>query len=465
MSLRWLIQKNKSLIVRMTVWYTIIFAVSSFAVLSIFYFKIQAITIKRTDNMLIEEANEFSDLMQQGGRSKVLAELELESKEESVDEIFFRLLDIDGKEIKATDLSSWGDIEFTSGLLQSLTEERHILETLVLPAHPFKVRVINRLLGPAEILQIGVSLKDSQIYLNTFRNFLFRLMLPIFIFAMIVGWLIAKRSLAGMEEVTKTATEISNGFFDKRVNTENRPTEVQQLGLTFNKMVSQLQDIITATKDMTDNIAHDLRSPIARIRGIAEMTLLSKADVNDYEEMAVNTIEECDKLIDLINTMLDISEADAGIIELDMDHLNLKDLISEARDIYSMWIDEKNISVLVDVSDNLTLRSDRHKLQRIISNLLENSIKYTPENGQINVTAKRDGTMLSIVVMDSGEGISSGELPYIFNRFYRGDKSRSYSGVGLGLSLVKGFVAALGGHINVSSKVGKGSCFTVKLPT
>jgi signal transduction histidine kinase len=127
-------------------------------------------------------------------------------------------------------------------------------------------------------------------------------------------------------------------------------------------------------------------------------------------------------------------------------------------------VDEKNIRLQVDIPENILVKSDKHKLQRIVTNLLENAIKYTPEGGDVSISVERHNTHVNIIIKDTGIGISMNEMPHIFNRFYRCDTSRSQAGIGLGLSLVKVFVEALQGSVTVSSTESKGSVFTVAMP-
>jgi signal transduction histidine kinase len=215
-------------------------------------------------------------------------------------------------------------------------------------------------------------------------------------------------------------------------------------------------------KEINDNIAHDLRSPLARIRGIAEMTLTDEKSINDYRDMAVSTIEECDVLIDMINTMLDITEAEAGVNGAKDEEFDLVTLIYDACELYRPMVDEKKMDLKVNLPNTLTFRGDKKKMQRIVTNILENSIKYSPEQGTVNVLAASDNGKVEIVFEDTGIGISETDLPQIFERFYRCDRSRSQGGVGLGLSLARAYTESMNGFISVKSSENKGSTFTLK---
>jgi signal transduction histidine kinase len=229
-------------------------------------------------------------------------------------------------------------------------------------------------------------------------------------------------------------------------------------------MVDQLHSILKQMREMTDNIAHDLRSPLTRIRGYAEMTLMGQTFNVDFREMAVNTVDECDSLINMINTMLDIAETESGIVKFKFESINLNQLIRRAKELYKGIAQEKEIRISVQLPGSAYICGDRSKLERIVANLLENAIKYTPPRGNVTISAHMEENRMAIQIADTGLGIPEKEIPKIFQRFYRCDASRSESGLGLGLSLAKVFAESLGGSISVKSVLRKGSIFTINLP-
>jgi len=220
--------------------------------------------------------------------------------------------------------------------------------------------------------------------------------------------------------------------------------------------------LLKSMKEINDNIAHDLRSPLARIRGIAEMSLLKEKSIDTYREMAASTIEECDTLIGMINTMLEITEAEAGVNGVEAEEFELTALIQEACELFRPIAEEKKINLKTDLPESLTMISDRKKMQRIVTNLLENAIKYTPKGGRVAVSATARNGEVRIKFEDTGMGISENDLPHIFERFYRCDRSRSQGGVGLGLSLVKAYTESINGTVHVESTLNKGSRFELR---
>ncbi len=464
MFLKRLLNLKGTLSFRLTLWYTVIFIFSSLLALSIFYYRISSITMERIDAELLEEMEEFSTLRSEEGLEQVKAEMALEVKSED-EEIFYRLLSIDGQVLAMSSTQPWGRLEVSGNILRDLRDQsRPVLGTLDIPNYKYKVRTIYGSISPTEVLQIGLSLEDNEKYLKVFRDLLFLLMIPLFIFSALIGWFLSRQALLGVEEVTLTAIDISKGSYDKRVQVKRRSYEVDRLANTFNGMLDRIQALLKSMREMTDNIAHDLRSPLTRIRGIAEMTLFSKNSIKDYENMAASTIEECDNLIEMINTMLDITETEAGVGEFKIEKVNLSRLILDACELFRPTANEKGVNIITILPDKLHCQGDSNKLQRLVTNLLENSIKYTESEGSVTISASLDNGQVNIIFEDTGIGISEKDLPKIFERFYRCDMSRSKAGIGLGLSLAKAIANAFGGDIRVKSALNKGSAFLVTLP-
>jgi signal transduction histidine kinase len=192
------------------------------------------------------------------------------------------------------------------------------------------------------------------------------------------------------------------------------------------------------------------------------MSLLKEKSIDAYKDMAASTIEECDTLIDMINTMLDITEAEAGVNGEQAEEFELVEVIREACELFRPIAEAKKIDLKTSLPESLTVTSDRRKVQRIVTNLLENAIKYTPAEGAVKVSAAAQNGEIRIDFEDTGMGIDPKDLPHIFERFYRCDRSRSLGGTGLGLSLVKAYTESLNGSIHVESALNQGSRFALR---
>ncbi len=319
-------------------------------------------------------------------------------------------------------------------------------------------------IGPDKVLQIGESLENDERFNKVFGKIVGTTMAGLMVFAALTGWFMARRALLGVDEVTRTALRISEGAFEQRVHVNAKGEEIQTLAATFNGMLERIDALISGMREMSDNIAHELRSPITRIRGVAEMTLTAEKSMNDYEDMAANTIEECDHVLKMINTMLDVSEAESGASKLSFKEIDIASIVRDACELYQPSAEGKGLAIISRLSGNSAVYGDIHGLQRLVVNLLDNAVKYTPPGGTVTVSVNEHQGQVVISVEDTGVGISQDDLPRIFTRFYRCDQSRSQTGVGLGLSLAKAIARTHGGSITATSVLGKGSKFTVILP-
>ena len=454
---------KNSLIFRLTILFALAFTFLSAVGFLILYYHLYSVNMERLDLELLDETKKYTALMMERGLEAVISDINEEALSENSDEEFHRLFNMRGDILASTDMSSWGSVDML-GTLSKLQNEglTHITQNLRVPESDFKARMISAIVGPDTVLQIGETLEETAEYLSIFRNLFIILIISLMIVSAVIGWFLAKRALSDMKEVTQTAEEISKGSYNRRVQIKRRFKEIERLGAAFNSMLDRIQSLLNSMKEINDNIAHDLRSPLARIRGIAEVSLLKENSIEHYKDMAVSIIEECDTLIDMINTMLDITEAEAGVNDVKEEEFELVALIKEACELFRPLAEEKKMSLKTDLPESLTMMSDRKKMQRIVTNLLENAIKYTSEDGTVTVSAAAQNGEIRIEFGDTGVGISESELPHIFERFYRCDRSRSQGGVGLGLSLVKAYTESMNGSIHVESTPDQGSCFVLR---
>ena len=454
---------GNSLLFRLTVLYTLAFTLLAIISFGVFYYQIYVATMDRMDEDLLEnEIEYYSAYLARSGLEGLKKRLIEDAEPENPEEEFYRIIDFNGNVLAVSDMSAWGPVDKSDVVLELKRNEiNHIFQTITLADGDDRARMITAVIGSDIILQIGETLEEADEYLEIFRN-LFAILTGILIIAStFIGWYLARRALRDMADVTQTAEEITRGSYDRRVEVKGQFKEIQKLGATFNTMLDRIQILLRSMKEINDNIAHDLRSPLARIRGIAEMTLTDEKSIDDYKDMAVNTIEECDSLIEMINTMLDITEAEAGVNGSTDEEFNIVTVITEACELFRPIADEKGIELTRSLPDNLSFIGSKKKMQRIVTNILENAIKYTPEKGKVAVSAKAENGKIQIVFNDTGIGISDDDLPHIFERFYRCDRSRPQGGVGLGLSLAKAYTDAMNGFIKVTSAVSKGSTFTL----
>ena len=450
---------------RLTLWFTGIFAVcASFAFLLFYYLATQTIQ-NQIDQELTDHASKFSAIIHTSGLmgARQLAVLEAQAAGEKL--IFFRIVYPTGEVFASSRMSYWKGVHVSKSALQKLnTQDLNLFETIEVPSTGQKARILYRYVAANAILQTGVAMDGYSKFLSAFQLVFVSAMGFIILFSAVSGWLLVRGALSGVETITQTAQNISGSNLEARVHRTGNKDELDHLVITFNSMLDRIEELVRSIREMSDNIAHDLKSPVTRIRGFAELALVHEENLDDYRVMAANTIEESDRLLDMINTMLMISKAEAGKEDFSFNTINLTKMITEACDLFTPLAEDKKLSISNEIKEHIFIVADIRMLQRAFSNLLDNAIKYTPEKGVIKITASTDNQTVRIRVSDTGIGILPEFYEKIFKRFFRIDSSRSSTGTGLGLSLARTIVRGHKGDIHVTSEQNKGSIFEVRLP-
>ena len=330
-------------------------------------------------------------------------------------------------------------------------------------AHPW--RLISTRVRDRYWLQLGVDEQPQNAVIARVERYLWTLLLVCLLVSIVGGLLVTRRALAPLGALGETCESIvSSGDVTLRVPAARDRGEIGRISALFNAVLDRNQRLVEGMKQALDNVAHDLRTPLSRLRSGAELALARADDVTALRESLADCVEESERVMSTLHTLMDISEAETGVMHLVRTPLRLGDLAREVVDLYEHVAEQRSISLHLETADDPEILADRQKLLRAIANLVDNAIKYNHDAGSVTLSTRRDGEGCVLEVSDTGIGIEPAHLERIWQRLYRADPSRSRQGLGLGLSFVKAIIEAHGGTVGVRSTPAGGAVFSISLP-
>jgi signal transduction histidine kinase len=422
---------------RLALWYATLFVAGAIAIVFVTYW-LTATSLEQRDHQIIQQKlDEYAGVYARGGLRALTDVVTIEQRT-APESLFVRVVDR-GAEARILSLREGWD--------QST------------------LQIVSLQFPDGTLVEVGKSIEARLDLLARFRAALGLVTLLIVVIALSGGWLATQSALQPIRRLAAAVQRIiSTGRTDERVPVAPHDDAITELTELFNAMLDKIEGLVTGMRGALDNVSHDLRTPLTRLRGTAEMALASAPDVDRYREALADCIEESDRVLTMLNTLMDITEAESGAMPLQREPLRLAEIVRRSVELYRDVADAKGVSLPADVQSDVVVPGDRVRLEQVAANLIDNAVKYTPRGGHVGVEVGRQDGHAILRVRDTGPGIPSDELPRIWERLFRGDQSRAERGLGLGLSLVKAVVEAHGGTVSVSSEIGRGSEFVVSLP-
>jgi signal transduction histidine kinase len=470
---------------RIALWYASLFILGSIAIVLLTYVLTATSLAQRDQQLINQKLGDYAAAYRRGGLNQLADTVRAEQRT-APERLFVRVVDRGSEAIVLSDPEGWDPRQLETASLRLLD---------------------------GTLVQVGKSTEAREDLLARFRAVLGIVTLSIVVVALTGGFLVTRSAVVPIRQLTHAVRRIiRTGRTDARVpSPDGSPggdDAIDELTTLFNAMLDKIEGLVMAMRGSLDNVSHDLRTPLTHLRGAAEMALAGPPDLDRYREALADCVEEADRVLVMLNTLMDISEAESGAMQLQREPVRLTEVVARAADLYRDVAEGKGVALEIRLkadpteagsssdarsssglesssgvesssglesssyvgsglsrisASDVIVMGDRTRLEQVAANLIDNAVKYTPAGGRVEVTVGREKDHAVLSVHDTGVGIPLDEVPRIWDRLFRGDASRTERGLGLGLSLVRAIVEAHGGTVEVQSEPGRGSRFTVKL--
>jgi signal transduction histidine kinase len=424
---------------RLALWYAALFVGGWAVVVFLTYWLTAASLAQRDHEILNAKLGQYAAAYERGGLRALTETVQAEQRT-APERLFVRVVDRGAEAIVLSQPEGWDLL---------------------------RMEIASLSLMDGTLVQVGKSTAAREDLLARFRAVLGMVTLTVVLVALTGGFFVTRSAVRPIRRLTRAVARIiSTGRTDERVplTGDGAGDAIDELTRLFNAMLDKIEGLVTAMRGALDNVSHDLRTPLTRLRGTAEMALAATPDLDRCRDALADCVEESDRVLVMLNTLMDISEAESGTMHLRREALRLGDVVARAVDLYRDVADAKGIVLTAPTPADIVVVADGTRIEQVAANLIDNALKYTTAGGRVDVDVLADSSRARLRVRDTGAGIRPDELPHIWDRLFRGDSSRTERGLGLGLSLVKAIVEAHGGTVDVETEPGKGSVFTVALP-
>jgi signal transduction histidine kinase len=460
---------RQSLALRLAAQYALVFACGAGLLFGVLYWLLAEALEQREQGAVEARAEVLGRAYESGGVAALRAELAREAAPEVLS-VFVRILGAGGETLFASVPADWIETQVQRLPLPERWGKGEVvreIRTVRVPQSAARdYAIASRILVNGGLLQVGRSTDSRAVLLAPVRLAFAGIGTVALVLSLVAGTLLAWRATRPLRAVSETARRIlETGDLAARVPGAGRSGELAVLVQQLNTLLEKNATHVRVLRETLDNLAHDLRTPLTRLRGTAELALQDSGDPAQARDALLECIDESDRVRHLLETLLDVSAAEAGALALNRDTMDVRALVERAEDLYREVAEERGIAVSLALPPEPVMAVvDAVRFGQVVNNLLDNALKYTPSGGRAALALRREAQEIVLTVSDTGPGIPLAEREAVFRRLYRRDASRSQRGLGLGLSLVKAIVEAHAGSVRLDDAPGGGARFEVRLP-
>jgi signal transduction histidine kinase len=458
---------RQSLAIRLAALYALVFAAGALALFGVLYW-ILGRSLEARDRAAVEQRAEiYARAYEHGGAFELRERLSSDTSPEARS-LFVRLLGPDGVAVFASVPSDWLEPHVETRLVPDgwggwSAREIHSVRIPRDAARDFAVA--SRVLADGRLIQVARSTDNRAVLLAPLRTDFAWVGAVALLLSLTAGTFLAWRATRPLRQVAATARRIlDEDDVGARVPDPAGSGELAVLARQLNTLLDRNAVHVRVLRETLDNLAHDLRTPLTRLRGTAELALADGGNPADARSALASCVDETDRVLHLLELLLDVSAAEAGALSLRHEPMDMAVLANRAADLYREVAEQKRITVGVEASGAAPMEGDPVRIGQALSNLVDNALKYTPEEGRVVIATATEPGSVVVTVSDSGPGVPAGERDAVWRRLYRGDASRSQRGLGLGLTLVRAVAEAHGGSASVGSAPGGGALFQLRFP-
>lgn len=455
---------RQSLALRLALQHALVFALAAAGLFGVLYWLLADSLEAREQSAVERRAEIYAAAYNLGGVNLVKRQIDSERTPE-VRPYFVRIVNQDNTFVWVGAPPDWVETQVEQ-IPFGLFTWNVPTQTVRVPQNALRdYAIASHQLNDGRLLQVGRLTDSRAVLLAPLRRAFLVVGAAALAVSFAAGTFLAWRSTRPLRALAATARRIlATGDLAARVPDPRTRGELAALVTQLNTLLDRNADHVRVLRETLDNLAHDLRTPLTRLRGTAELALQGSGDPTEAKAALADCIDESDRLLHVLESLLDISAAEGGAMRLNREHVDLRALAERAANLYREVAEDRTIKVDCDLPAPVEANVDRVRLGQAVNNLLDNALKYTPEGGRVVLTVRAEPDAAVISISDNGPGIPTAEREAIFRRLYRGDSSRSQRGLGLGLSLVKAIVEAHGGKVSVAEAAGGGAQFDVRLP-